>query len=550
MYKGGDIMAITISPLDLLLDDENPRFVVLNNREQNDIRKYLVTYEDVCQLANDINDYGGILPGERIVVLKRRDRYVVVEGNRRTCSLQLLLSPDLIPEGFQHKIPSATDDFKRNCTRIEVDTVPNREAALKLMTKRHIDGVKQWKPLAKKQFFASNYQAGQSVFILSRVTGIKESDIKADIRDYKLFYSAYKKYCESHSEYEKELVDLKIDPFLRMFKAKFLYNGSNVKPTAILKITYDDEYNTLSALPNEIFAQIVQMVFYETIVTERLNTRNTLKDVPGVINLLDSQSIPVENVVPTPASNNTCTNTMSNLSGNTSMQDGDEIQSNPSMNTNSHTENDSTGSVGTDSHTSNVSARNAQNVNTGSSTNPSYSGPTPTGGPAPGGPAPRSFFETLSWEGKLFPENPKHNGLLASVHELFYLSTYLCNRKKAYEIYPVATGMVLRTAYEQVLRLRLEQINLWGQFMSTVRNSSFPTLKEMETFIDNGSNRQTVLPNRKLTSAMTSIITYSHREFLNANIHDPGAIRVTPDALVGIAQGGMFTLIQDLINML
>ena len=67
-------MAITISPLDLLLDDENPRFVVLNSREQNDIRKYLVTYEDVCQLANDINDYGGILPGERIVVLKRRDR--------------------------------------------------------------------------------------------------------------------------------------------------------------------------------------------------------------------------------------------------------------------------------------------------------------------------------------------------------------------------------------------------------------------------------------------------------------------------------------------
>lgn len=62
-----------------------------------------------------------------------------------------------------------------------------------------------------------------------------------------------------------------------MFKAKFLYNGSNVKPTEILKITYDDEYNTLSALPNEIFPQIVQMVFYETIVTERVNTRNTLK---------------------------------------------------------------------------------------------------------------------------------------------------------------------------------------------------------------------------------------------------------------------------------
>lgn len=34
-------MAIAISPLDLLLDTENPRFVILQSREQADIRKYL-----------------------------------------------------------------------------------------------------------------------------------------------------------------------------------------------------------------------------------------------------------------------------------------------------------------------------------------------------------------------------------------------------------------------------------------------------------------------------------------------------------------------------
>ena len=79
-------MAIAISPLDLLLDTENPRFVILQSREQADIRKYLVTYEDVCQLATDINTYGRLLPGERIVALHEDDKYVVVEGNRRTCS--------------------------------------------------------------------------------------------------------------------------------------------------------------------------------------------------------------------------------------------------------------------------------------------------------------------------------------------------------------------------------------------------------------------------------------------------------------------------------
>ena len=61
-------MVVTISPLDLVLDTQNPRFVILTNREQADIRKDLVTYEYACQLASAINEYGSLLPGERIVV--------------------------------------------------------------------------------------------------------------------------------------------------------------------------------------------------------------------------------------------------------------------------------------------------------------------------------------------------------------------------------------------------------------------------------------------------------------------------------------------------
>lgn len=64
-------MAVTISPLDLALDVENPRFVILASREQADIRKYLVTYEDVCQLATAINEYGSLLPGERMWYCER-----------------------------------------------------------------------------------------------------------------------------------------------------------------------------------------------------------------------------------------------------------------------------------------------------------------------------------------------------------------------------------------------------------------------------------------------------------------------------------------------
>ena len=90
-------MTAVVSPLDLVLDVQNPRFVILTDREQADIREYLLTYEDVCKLAVSINEYGSLLPGERIVALQEDGHYVVIEGNRRTCALQLLLSRDLVP---------------------------------------------------------------------------------------------------------------------------------------------------------------------------------------------------------------------------------------------------------------------------------------------------------------------------------------------------------------------------------------------------------------------------------------------------------------------
>lgn len=514
-------MPIIVSPLSLLLDDENPRFVVLNSRGQADIRKYMLTYEDVCELATGINEYGGILPGERIVVLKQDDKYVVIEGNRRTCSLQLLLDPTLIPEGFRHRIPTASDKLRESCQTVEVDIVPSREAALELMTKRHIEGVKQWKPLAKKQFSASNYDAGLSVPTLSQITGMRESDIKADIRDCKFFLSAYNDYCTAHPDYREGLVDLKIDPFLRMFKAKFLYKGIETKPVDVLKISYTDEHNTVSGLPQDVFKRIVQTTFEETVISERINTRNTLKDVTGVIAELDA----LEQI------ENTNENSGSSASGDSSTNGSTPSHTPPGGHP-------SSGATSGGSVSGNASSGGAAPGN-----------PTP-GGPAPGGPAPRTFFESLAWAGKLSPDNPEHTGLLAAVHELYNSSRQSCKGKRVYEMFPVATGMILRSAYEQVLKLRLNQVNLWGNFMSSVPRGRFPTLAAMENFIDNQTNRSIVLPSAELQSALSLIISYRHREFLNANIHSPGDIRVTPESLSAIAQGGMFTLMQGLINLL
>lgn len=501
-------MAVTVSPLNLLLDDENPRFIFITRRGQADIRRYLATYEDVCQLAEDINHYGSLLPGERIVVLQRDDRYVVVEGNRRTCALQMLLSRELIPDGFAHKIPATAQQIITGCQSIEVDVLPNRESAIELMSKRHIQGVKQWRPLAKKRFFASNYLAGRSVENLSRITDIRQGEIQQDIRDYKFFLRTYTRYCQTHPNFDRDIIDLDISPFLRMFSAKFYFHSeSKIKPVDILRMTYDNEYNVLSGLGETVFNTVSELVFEQTVITGDLTTRNVLTDVSGIIPILEA-------AIRNPEDENT-----PDEHGN---DDTDTIEE------------------GADTETHNDNATENNGTDNGD-------GP---GGPPPGGPPPRTFFETIRWSGKLRPTEPEHEGLLVAINELFRLSCINCGRQRAYNTFPVATGMILRTVYEQVLKLRLIQVNLWGVYCSTIPAGSFPTLSGMENFINRGTNKATVFPNRAMVGAFNRIIAAAHREFLNANIHSPDNIRVTNDSLMGIAAGGMFSLIQSIIDLL
>ena len=551
-------MTVTISPLDLLLDTQNPRFVILHSKEQADIRKYLLTFEDVNQLATAINDYGSLLPGERIVAIREEGRLIVVEGNRRACSLQLLLSRDLIPDGFGHKIPIASDNLVHNCQIIEVDVLPNRDAAIGLMSRRHIEGVKQWKPIAKKQFFASNWLAGRSVQNLSKITGIREGEIKEDIRDYKLFLSAYDVYRRYHPEFTGDIINLKIDPFWRIFKAKFVLPGNHTKvsPVEALKITYDDNFNTVSAMDEGIFNQIVQMVFEDSIITERVNTRNTLIDVEGILPLLESITHN-SGVSGNPGTNAGDGNTgTSGTLGPNGRRNDTNVGGTPGSNTGG-SDTGTGGTSGSNAGSNNINTGGTPGSNTGGSgtgaggaSGPSArSGNAGVGGPIPGGPEPVSFFGVISWRGKLDPTNANHQGLITPLYELYRFSIANCGRQKAYKVFPIAAGMILRTVYEQALRMRLIQVNLWGNYSRTLRNGAFPTLKGIEDFINQGINKATVLPQQAMVLAYDRVIAATHREFLNANIHYPGNIRVTSDSLEGIAAGGMLFLIQAIIDL-
>ena len=93
------------------------------------------------------------------------------------------------------------------------------------------------------------------------------------------------------------------------------------------------------------------------------------------------------------------------------------------------------------------------------------------------------------------------------------------------------------------------QVNLWGAYCQT-RNNALPTLKTMEDFINAGTNKATVFPDQGMVLTYDRVIAATHRDFLNANIHYPGNINVTAASLEAIAAGGMFALIQGIINLI
>ena len=314
---------------------------------------------------------------------------------------------------------------------------------------------------------------------------------------------------------------LKTDPFWRIFKAKFEFPaGSKVSPKDFLHISIDDTFNTISSLPADLFDRITQLVFEKAIVDETVTTRNVLTDVDGILPLLQA----VVDIQHNETEDEPDASPLQDDNGTQEppADDGDEE---PHGNT----------SPPPNPGNTNPAGNNTEN---------------PTGGPRPGGPSPRSFFETISWHGKLDPANQQHQGLLYAINELYGLSNTNCGRHKAYESFPIASGMVLRTVYEQALRLRLNQVHLWGAYCQTLRNASFPTLKSMEDFINLEANKSIVLPTQDMVLTYDRVIAATHRDFLNANIHYPGNINVTAASLEAIAAGGMFTLIQGIINMI
>ncbi|MGG3943386.1 hypothetical protein ABEV54_18325 [Peribacillus psychrosaccharolyticus] len=181
---------IKVTPLNLVLDEMNPRFVTKNsnNLTQVKIMEYLINFEDVIQLAKEINDYNGLVAGERLLVIKENSQYKVLEGNRRTAAMHLLLNPTSIPPGISNarlkQIPKINSTCLNNISNIEIDVVDSRDDAIYSLSKRHIDGIKRWSQISKMFFYKNLFEQGKKLTELKEFTGESTGTITTQLKKY------------------------------------------------------------------------------------------------------------------------------------------------------------------------------------------------------------------------------------------------------------------------------------------------------------------------------------------------------------------------------
>ena len=272
---------IELNPLKIMLDAQNPRIEVAGNADQEEIRLKLLAHEDVVKLAIGIVEFGGLMPGERIIVCKENRKYVVVEGNRRTCACQLLLNPELVPDKFKKKFPIASQELKDAIVAIKADVAPDRDTAEPTITKRHTEpGIERWRTTAKMRRASKLLDAGYDLAQIAEKLGARQSVLRTSIREYRLLRYVLDLDHRAWNQSELErLTDqtLKTNPYTRFFTL------SGVKEK--LELSFDEHNHVTSSLPTNVFEQYMQHIarcFFIPISPNKkpwANTRTTADEI-------------------------------------------------------------------------------------------------------------------------------------------------------------------------------------------------------------------------------------------------------------------------------
>lgn len=176
----------------LKLDPQNPRLSGFEGKEpnQSQIIDYMIAHENIHSLAKNIANIG-FLPNNEPIVYKENDKYIVLEGNRRTTACKILNDPELVAKStkfrtFKSLSAIVNNDFVK---QLSVIVAPSREAVDVLIVNVHTQGspVERWDKTKQDRFFYNRYEDGETIEGMSSKFNLPKSAIKDSIARHNFF---------------------------------------------------------------------------------------------------------------------------------------------------------------------------------------------------------------------------------------------------------------------------------------------------------------------------------------------------------------------------
>ena len=141
----------------LLLDPQNPRLPsFLRGTDESEIIKYMLKEAATIELMLAIGE-NGFFPGEPLLVVKKGNKFVVVEGNRRLTAIKLLRNPGLatIQQKRVQRVFEQADYKQEKLNEIPCLIFPSEKPIHQFLGYRHITGIQSW-DLTQKAAFLSD----------------------------------------------------------------------------------------------------------------------------------------------------------------------------------------------------------------------------------------------------------------------------------------------------------------------------------------------------------------------------------------------------------
>lgn len=150
----------------LTLDYENPRLVSMGGgHSEEKIVAQLFKSEELEELLQSISANGYLDIEPMIALYDNKNKFIILEGNRRLAALKLFSDPGLAKriaekEKLNIRVPELKEEFVDTLKNVSIYRVNSRDKARSFIGFKHINGAAKWESYAKAKFAADWYKSG------------------------------------------------------------------------------------------------------------------------------------------------------------------------------------------------------------------------------------------------------------------------------------------------------------------------------------------------------------------------------------------------------